>query len=171
MPTNKIDAYGTHINVLKDIAKQLKLAYVLEFGAGIYSTDFFLGIGAKVVSIEQQSDAWFEKVKAKHEKNKSFNIMFMYGPGKGPAWLEESRDKFDLIFVDGDSASRWLCVNAAFDKTDIIVAHDTEEKMYSWEKINVPKGWTKVDFKDVKPWTTVWFNKDIKLSFKETKKT
>jgi predicted O-methyltransferase YrrM len=159
-----MDAYSTHLPILEKIAKIKKLKKVLEFGPGQYSTTFFVDHCKEVMCIEQQNHAVANILYDKYddEDHKGVVIDYMPGAGRGPAWLRQHKGRFDLIFVDGHGRSRPLCINEAFNHTDIIVAHDTEDLRYSWENVDMPKGWKKIEFTKLTPATTVW-TKDPEL--------
>lgn len=149
---------ATHLPVLEKLFDQYDIEIVLEFGMGEHSTAFFVNRGVQLCSVEEDSDAWFEKICTQHQSAKNFCGMNLAGKKKesAVAVLNLTDVKFDLIFVDGRADTRVDIVNAAFQKTDLIVAHDTEAHSYGWESIQVPHFWREKVYTEVKPWTTVW---------------
>jgi hypothetical protein len=75
----------------------------------------------------------------------------------GPdAWQMEKLDPhYDLIFVDGHGDSRPECLMWAKNRTDLIIAHDTEHPYYGWERADM-SGFTKTVYDALSPTTTVW---------------
>lgn len=151
-----LDAYGTHLPVLERVFEAVKVRSVLEFGCGNYSTAFFVSRCERVTAIEQQSHAVFEIMGRKYAENDQLTLLYLPGVGRGPEYLREYQGSFDLVFVDGDAESRTHCVNEAFEKTGLIVAHDTEDKRYSWDRVQKPDGWVAIEYTDLTPCTTVW---------------
>jgi len=129
---------------------------VLEFGCGEYSTGFFVGQGASVTSVEMQDEGWAEKVKGMYP---DVNMVVCLGKD---SWQELAyEERYDLIFVDGHGGSRPECVNWAKDHTDIIVAHDTQEPWYGWERVDLnPEEWEIWMNVTVEPWTTVFVRRE-----------
>jgi hypothetical protein len=121
---------------------------------GLYSTPFFVAQCRKVISVEMQDEKWFESIIQK-VSSPNFKPILSLGPTDACRLLKSSEDKFDLIFVDGHGDSRYNAVNEAFDKTDVIVMHDTETPLYFWNRIIVHPGWYWIDFKKYNPWTSV----------------
>ena len=157
-----MNAYGTHLPVLKKLFETADIKTVLEFGPGEYSTDLFVESATTVISIDQQNHAYADMIRKKYKDNKHIEVLYLAGSTRGLDYLKNASGKFDLIFVDGHIDGRWGAVNQAFSKARIIVAHDTESKRYDWKKIVVPKGWHTHVFTDRTPWTTLW-TKDRKL--------
>jgi len=153
-----MEAYGTHRPILEKLIEGAAIKTVLEFGTGNFSTDFFIDKVEHLTSIEQQRHNYFQQYEKKFGDRKDFDLKCMMGPGLGADWLRDYDGQFDLIFVDGDAVGRPLAINQAFNKTSIIVAHDTESGIYDWESVEVPEGWQVIEFKEKVPWTTVWTN-------------
>lgn len=150
-----MNSIETHLPVLKKLFQITEINTVLEFGTGIHSTPFFIEKCKKVTSIEMQSKSWFDKV-SNQFKDPKFRPILKLGPY---AYKELHLESFyDLIFVDGHGESRWDVTNNSFEKTNIIVIHDTQEKSYNWNKINKPENWIRKDIKDFSVWTTVLTN-------------
>ena len=158
-----IDPYATHIPILKKLLKVAEVKRVFEFGTGPNSTGLFMEHCALVVSVEQQNHAFAEKFAADHAKAPNLVVKHIPGIYAGNVYLARQKKTFDLIFVDGGFHHRAPNINAAFRKTSIVVAHDTESSSYNWGNVKMPAGWTRIDFKQTTPWTTVW-TKDKKVA-------
>lgn len=159
MPDN-IDPYSTHLPALKAVFSSRKINSVFEFGTGEYSTQFFCDNATEVVSCEMQDETWFHRMRNKHANDPHVDIRCLLGKTPAIAYLEELDLRFDLIFVDGHGWTRWAQVNTAKRFTDVIVAHDTEDPIYEWERVELPDSeWNKTVYSDVVPHTTVWTRK------------
>lgn len=152
-----MDGYSTHIPVLKKAIEVVPHSSCLEFGTGLYSTKLLAESFNLCTSIEMQSEEWFNKVK---DNFPYVDIRCYIGPF---AWKDKFKPDpyYDLIFVDGHGDSRWDCINWAYDYTNIIVIHDTEEPGYHLERVRRPLGWGKVDFTILRPWTSILFNLSV----------
>ncbi len=106
-----------------------------------------------------QSENWFNEVVNKFKQNKNWEYHCSIG---SKTFLTLSYpDKIDFSFVDGHGDSRPECINFMMDKgCPIIVAHDTEEGSYGWNRVRTNNGYKKIDYKKHKNWTTLWTNND-----------
>jgi predicted O-methyltransferase YrrM len=155
----KMDRYSTHLGILKQLFGTMDIKTVFEFGTGFYSTGLFCENCNFVVACEMQSEEWYNKVKDRFEEKENLSLQCMIGPNKSIEYLSSLNRNFDLIFVDGHGDSRWHAINEASRFTKLIVSHDTETSSYQWHKINLDSSWTRKDYKDLDPWTTVWVKK------------
>jgi len=117
---NITDKNASHLPVFEFLYSLKKFEKVMEFGCGLYSTSFFIRNAKSILSIEQKSKAWFEKI-SKECGSSSLDIRFIPGE-ESVRWLKKHKKKYDLIFVDG--IVRTDCVNNSFGKAPIIVIHD-----------------------------------------------
>lgn len=145
--------YNSHIPVLETLFKNREIKRVLETGSGFGSTVFFMNRCESVLSIEMQSEDWYEKVK--EAVGSKVKLVKEMDPVKAVGIIKALPEKFDLAFIDGHGANRWAQANAAFDKTDLVVVHDTEAMIYQWEKVILPKGWFWADITNYETWTSV----------------
>jgi hypothetical protein len=152
---SKIHRFNTHLPVLEWLFSKYEINNVIEFGMGMGSTPFLLDRCKKLVSIEMQSQEWYENISTKFYDRKSFTPLFLEGPDKAVELFDGIND-IDLVFVDGHKETRWLLTNMAMERSKIVVTHDTESKLYEYEKISVPDGWHRADIKDLHPWTTIF---------------
>jgi len=160
----EINPYSNHIHFFIKLFELVKIKSVFEYGCGFGSTPFFLDNCEKVSAIEMQSEQWYENVKKelKSKYNEKLEINCSLGDS-GIDALKNQEKIFDLVFVDG--IHRGDCINVAFDLGyKYIVTHDTEDKVYpyGWEKIKIPDGYVRYDFKEYSNWTTLFTN-DIDL--------
>lgn len=150
-----IDLYSTHLSYLSEIFKYTgKLKNVVEFGMGNFSTDLLINNCENVISIEMQSEYWYQNIYDK------FHKMGNWSPYKllGPLNFQEIQypEIIDLSFVDGHGDSRPDCINFMMNKKcPIIVAHDTESSSYNWHLVN-NISYKKIEFKQFENWTTLW---------------
>lgn len=150
-----MDPYATHIEFIKEIYSVIdKPKNVIEFGCGNYSTEFLIENSENVISIEMQSEDWFNEIKAKLNHNLNWKIYSLIGP---MTFLNiELPDIIDLAFVDGHGESRPECINHMMKKKcPIIIAHDTEERGYGWDRV-LSNHYHKFEFKKYNNWSTLW---------------
>jgi hypothetical protein len=148
--------YETHAPILKLLMEEIKPKQILEFGLGNYSTPILFSDGATVESIEMQSQEWFDLISIKFKDKTNWTPYFAMGPFEYRKI--KLKDRYDLVLVDGHGDSRWDCVNMMFGKSDVIVAHDTEQPTYNWDKIQEKEGYVKITYKKLRPYTSVWTN-------------
>lgn len=152
-----MDLYSTHIEPIKKIFSFIDQPKIsLEFGMGNYSTDFLIKNSDELISIEMQSDFWFNEMSNKFSSFSNWKAIKCLGPFE---FLNLSYPEFvDFCFVDGHGDSRPDCINLMIEKKcPVIVAHDTEESGYNWNKV-LRKDYQEHVFKDYKNWTTLWTN-------------
>ena len=66
----EFDNYGSHLRVFEKVFATFETKKVLEFGLGQFSTPFFVNHAELVVSVEQESKEWYERIKARiHSAN------------------------------------------------------------------------------------------------------
>lgn len=150
-----MDAYGTHLPILKSVSEHIKCESIFEFGMGDYSTTFFAEKFQDVTAVEMQDEEWYKKMVTKKLPS---HVSLICGIGEKPALdiLDSIENrKFSCIFVDGHGGNRWECINHAFSKTDVIVTHDTEYPGYNWHLVEKPAKFTWLDIKTYNPWTSV----------------
>lgn len=153
-----MDLYSTHLEHLDKIITFIgKPKNSVEFGTGNYSTDFLIKNSEQLMSIEMQSEKWFNEIVNKFKGNNNWEYFCSIGPKK---FLElKYPNNVDFSFVDGHGDSRPECINFMMSKNcPVIVAHDTEELGYGWNRVETNNGYKKIDFKKHKNWTTLWTN-------------
>lgn len=156
-----MDRFSTHLPIIQEIfsfKKQIKNS--LEFGMGNYSTEFLVSnTKEKVISIEMQSETWFNDIKLKFEKNSKWSGILCLGANN---FLDLQYNKYDFVLVDGHGDSRPECINFISKFTDLIVTHDTEDSYYRWEKIKLDDSFLSIEDKRYEPYTKI-FTKDVEL--------
>lgn len=161
----QFDAYGTHLPTLERILEVIKPKRTFEFGCGRYSTAVFTVHCKDHTAVEQQDAAYLAVLAPtfkKEIKAGTLNLFAEVGPTGGHTELKAH--KYDVVMVDGHQIGRAVGVNAAFKVTDTILAHDTNDPRYSWEGVKVPARWHRFDFKEMRPWTTVWTKNERVIS-------
>jgi hypothetical protein len=143
----------SHLPVLKRVIEEHKPRTVFEFGMGDGSTPLFIEHCRQVVSVEMQSLSWYVELVGKYEAD-NWAPICLPCPRCGIYFLTGGQT-FDLVFVDGHGDTRPEQIRAASEKTDLIIAHDTEEPSYGWGRVNMP-GWKETTYKDHPTWTTVY---------------
>lgn len=137
---------ASHMSILNLILHKLPINNVIEFGMGLNSTILFSNKLNYGISIEMQDQNWYNKVKS-IINNKNWKLIWLPGPNDAIEYVKSDNKQFDLMFVDGHGESRWKCINMGFNKQiPIIVAHDTEQPSYQWNKVIVPKEYKLIDY-------------------------
>jgi len=142
------------MTVLRELFKRYKIEEVVEFGMGLFSTPFFLERCNEVLSVEMQSEKWYNLIYSKYGDRTSWHPVKFIHPYHAIDWMQEA--KFDLCFVDGHINSRPECINLAC--APIIVAHDTECQAYGWQRVSLPEGYKEIKHTKQTPHTTVWID-------------
>lgn len=156
-----LNDYSTHLPILHYVLDKIGKCNIFEYGMGNYSTTLFSERANKLIAVEMQDENWFKKMNNYEFKNNT-KLHCMVGEEHAINFFKSLDEKFDLIFVDGHGESRWKCINEAFGKCDIIIAHDTETSSYNWNLVNLPENYTWLDIKIHNPWTSVITNnKDL----------
>ena len=151
-----IPTISTHREYLEEIFKiKGKVGTILEFGMGDFSSGLLIENGNKVVSIEMQNKSWYDKITNNFSDRDNWTGILSLGPHSyRTITLPE---KVDLAFVDGHGKSRFDCINDMMDRNcAIIVAHDTQQPTYHWDRVREEKKYKKVTFKKYSVWTTMW---------------
>lgn len=153
----EINPYSNHIHFFIKLFELKKFHKIFEYGCGLGSTPFFLDHCERVVAIEMQSEDWYNKVKKRLSKyGDKLDLHCQIGLD-GFDFIEKTDGDFDLVFVDG--IARGECINKAFELGySYVVTHDTEDFVYpyGWDKIKIPAGYLRYDFKEYNNWTTIF---------------
>lgn len=150
-----MDLYSTHLEFLDKILSFIdKPEVAIEFGMGNYSTELLIKKTINLISIEMQSENWFNEMVLKFSSNKNWKPLYSFGPNN---FLDiEYPNSINFSFIDGHGDSRPDCINFMMQKNcPIIVAHDTEESGYGWDRV-LTNDYKKIDFKKFKNWSTLW---------------
>ena len=150
----------THLPILKYVLDYLpsnNRRNIFEYGMGIYSTTLFSNYAEKLISVEMQNEEFYNQLLEYNFKS-NVNLYCMIGKEDAIFLFKNLDIKFDIVFVDGHSENRWKCINEAFGKCDIIIAHDTETDSYNWNNVILPNDYKWLDIKILNPWTSVITN-------------
>ena len=163
---------SSHMPIQMEFIKKFNPKSVLELGAGYYSTKLYLENCDKVVSIESDSDEWFNMMEEKFSSYKNWEHLKISGLEEICSYIKNRNEIFDVIFVDGDEF-RSQETNFSFDYATTIIGHDTQH--YFRDSYLVPREFYQIDFKnfdisyghpaghDHRPWTTM-FTKDKNIA-------
>lgn len=149
--------YMTHLPILKSVCDIFLPRGVLELGCGKHSTSFFYDYNEMSVSLETD-EKWFNKIKNEYPDKNNFKLIYhnLYGKiSKKTAYgsvlpddLKEVKDFYDgilkehdlnFLFVDHLSCLRKRSVQHLYERFDIIVYHDAEDKkrQYNYRALDI----------------------------------
>lgn len=149
----EINPYSTHLDLLYKIFKYKKINRVIEFGIGFHSTRLFSNMCDYILSVEMQSEEWFNKIRQIYEKP---THKFVFAEGPFTFFNDIVYEKYDLAFVDGHGDSRPEVINHMANFCSTIVTHDTEWPGYRWEQVQLPINYIRFDDNKNLPMTTLW---------------
>tara|TARA_B100000900_G_C20474496_1_gene672798 strand:+ start:271 stop:885 length:615 start_codon:yes stop_codon:yes gene_type:complete len=150
---------GTCLPVLESIFNVFDINNTLEFGAGVWSTFSLIRNSKKVTSIENIKE-WVQKVEDDYSHKNNLNVIHWTKPMN--EYLKEITDNFDLIFIDGDD--RIECLRDSFNRSPIIVCHDTHQPKMGWADVDVPENYEQLTYFGCLPYyTTIFSIKDINI--------
>jgi hypothetical protein len=163
----EFDNYSSHLLVFEQIFKTFDVENVLEFGPGKYSTSFFVKHCKSVVSIEQESMEWHNKLKSEIS-SPNWSIIFQRDPRVIFGQFDAAGRRFDLVFSDGAQQSRCLAANIAMERNvPLVVLHDAEKIWYyKWNLLDIPANYRRFDFrhqKGVRKVTTLLANRQTDI--------
>lgn len=125
----KKSKYSSHLYVLKRIPKLLDIKRVIEFGCGEFSTKIFLKYPAiqNLYSLESDTKWYHDFLK----ELKDERLTRILSPEDELIEIAKTLGRVDLVFVDGKAEHyRGPTMLAAKEMTDLVVAHDAENKNY-----------------------------------------
>ena len=156
----KDDPYSTHIEFLQTIISIVGVPKnAVEFGMGNYSTEFLLKNSEHLVSIEMQSEEWFNKIFEKFKDTKTWVPFKLLGPFN---FTKIDFKHTDLVLIDGHGETRPECVNLMFNyNVPYIIAHDTEAGSYGWNRVKEPSDYFCYEFKKYENWSTLWTTNEM----------
>jgi hypothetical protein len=150
----QMDVYSTHIPVLEQTLDYLNPVTVVEFGPGNYSTALFADACQNVLTIEMQSNEWYESIVNRYKGRDSVSIVKSLSPIDF-VYLDYP-ENIDMVFVDGHGSSRPAVINFFADRAATIIAHDTEQPTYGWDKVRLPTAYHCYTCKKFSTFTTVY---------------
>ena len=118
------DAWGSHMPALRAIARFMDIRSVIEFGAGLYSTQLFLSkhfpLLESLVSFESNGD-WADKARTDDPRH---TMMVYSSPGE---CVEKSMGmQADFVFVDS-TGNRFDEVAQGLTIAPVVAIHDCQE--------------------------------------------
>jgi hypothetical protein len=147
---------GTCLPVLEAVCHVFNIDTALEFGCGLWSTSTLSRTCKNVISVENIQD-WIDKMKIEQSHRK--NLTFVHYTEPMNMYLKDD-DSYDLIFIDGED--RIACLESAFDKSAIIVCHDTHATGQNWNQVYVPNNYKMLTYIGCEPyWTTIFYRDDL----------
>jgi len=160
LPPRSLIDYATHVPILVGVGCSLRIAKVLEFGAGFYSTLTFLNRSAfpditSVCSIESDLD-WISRVYAAAKNDPRLRIRHVPEPIES-VLAELDPAEYDLVLVDSSTeAPRRAALIRQLARrptgTCLVVVHDFEIDLYK----QAAKGFLKfVDYSAFNPCTGI----------------
>lgn len=154
-----IDPYSTHLSYLNNIFNICgKMNNAVEFGMGKFSTELLLKNTNKLISIEMQSDLWFNDMCENFKNYKNWEPHMKIGANEYNSVVLPN--VINIAFVDGHGNSRPECIKLMMSMDcQIIVAHDTEESSYGWSRV-INGDYKVLTFKKFNNWTTLWTKND-----------
>jgi predicted O-methyltransferase YrrM len=173
----EINGYSNHLVLIDKVFeyqsfKGQPIETVFEYGCGFGSTKYFCENAKQVVAVEMQSKEWFVKVTSLSEAHDNLELVWRYGmegvfeilEPKHVSFSKNLTGRFDMVFVDGHGDTRPECINLVGSRnlSDIIISHDTEEKGYRWNIVDLPHGYHSYTMKKFNNFTTIW-TKDLEL--------
>lgn len=151
---------SSHAPILIEYISVFNPKIAVEFGSGVFSTEFLLNSKSKLYSFEISSYEWYEFL-SKRFNNYNWTYIYEKNIDVIKNYINNIKDKIDIAFVD-DGDSRAPLTNFMFDIADTIIAHDTQ---CEWAKdFFVPNNYFRIDFKNTpyhyesefhKPFTTL----------------
>lgn len=145
--------HGSHIPVLRSLARHVDIKTAIEFGCGLFSTltlldeKYFPNL-MSLHSYETKS-GWADRLKKIVGENERWTLTRI---GKKVSDLKVLKlQPIDLLFVDGEDAQRVYIVKHFRKFAKIMVVHDVHQKrMRKYTRGQfvyrppVPKGWTTI---------------------------
>ena len=158
-----MDRFSTHLNLMSKIFHFKKIKTSIEFGMGNFSTEFLIhNTEDKVISIEMQSQEWFDIINNKFSSNPKWHGILNLGSHTA---FNLNYTKYDFALVDGHGETRPECVNFISNFCDTIVAHDTEAQLvYNWDRVSILDFFSFED-RNQEPWTKVWTKDENLINF------
>ncbi|MBW7992428.1 MAG: hypothetical protein FVQ84_20770 [Planctomycetes bacterium] len=158
----EFDNYASHLPVFEKVFAAFEIKKVLEFGLGKFSTSFFVNHAEFVVSVEQESEEWYEEIKARIN-SPNWRPVFQPDPKVVFEQFDADNQKPDLVFSDGAARTRCLVANLAMERNvPVVVLHDAEKIWhYKWNLLCIPANYARFNFrhrKDVNKVTTILAN-------------
>jgi len=158
----EFDNFASHLPIFEKVFATFEIKKALEFGPGKFSTPFFVKHAELVVSVEQESKEWYERIKAQ-VNSANWHSVFQPDPQVVFEQFDANNQKFDLVFSDGAAETRCLAANLAMERNvPVVVLHDAEKVWnYQWNLLSIPANYARFNFrhrKGVNKVTTILAN-------------
>ncbi|MBN1805185.1 MAG: hypothetical protein JW837_08040 [Sedimentisphaerales bacterium] len=142
------DNYASHLHVFEKVFETFEIKKALEFGMGKFSTPFLVGRANVVVSVEQESKEWYERIK-KQINSSNWKPVFQSDPQIVFEQFDAENKDFDLVFSDGAAQTRCLVANLAMERNiPVVILHDTEKVWYyRWNLLRIPPDYARFNFR------------------------
>ncbi len=163
----EFDNYGGHLAVFEKVFATFNIDSVLEFGLGKHSTTYFAKNSQLVISVEQESKEWYDKMVSEID-SPNWHHVFQFDPRAVFQYFDNKDTRFDLVFSDGAAQTRCLVANLAMERNvPVVVLHDAEKIWYyKWNQLEIPSNYSRFDFrckKGAQKVTTVIVNNNAEL--------
>lgn len=147
----------TQLPILEFVTSNIECNIAFEFGMNLCSTNLLSDRFKSVISVEMNDQNWYDEMRKEQFPN-HVDLKIALGKKSEIDILKSIDGKLSCIIVDGHEDNRWECINESFDKTDVIIAHDTEMHSYNWDLVKKPRDFIWIDIKQYNPWTSVLTN-------------
>ena len=174
--------WETHQPLIRAVMDLYKPDFVLELGAGYYSTPVFLEYEVGFMTVENNRE-WVDIMNKEFNLNVIFHNLYAIEEGQGVdsltaeqrheiisfyRKLEVSKEN-NLLFVDNFRCCRMLAINTLRDKFDLIIYHDSESfEVNNFDRVN-KEGFKIYTLQTSGPCTTLMVKND--KGFKELQET
>jgi len=154
---------SSHMPILMELISQFHIKSVIEFGAGLFSSELFAKNCENIISYETHKE-WYEFIKKHLSVYDNFILHYIETD-----YLVHHTDhilpKYDLAFVDTQNKIRVPLIQSASVFADIIICHDTQVPFLINETVN---GFYKIIFTKApykhknksRPYTTLWTKRE-----------
>lgn len=169
--------WSTHQPLIRAVLESYKPKFILELGAGEFSTPIFIDEGINFLSVENNKE-WIEKLQEEYkikvlfhdlgiEENIHYNRLTAFQKAEIerfyksiciPPWRP------NLLFVDQYMSCRAISINTLRDKFDLIIYHDSEEVEVNRYDLIDKRGFEFNTLKTPKTSTTLMSRIDQKLN-------
>lgn len=142
------DNYASHLPIFEKVFETFEIKKALEFGIGKFSTPFLVDHANVVVSVEQESKEWYEKIK-KQINSSNWKPVFQPDPQIVFKQFDVENEDFDLVFIDGAAQTRCLVANLAMERNiPIVILHDAEKVWYyRWNLLKIPSDYARFNYR------------------------
>jgi hypothetical protein len=138
---------SSHQPVIIDVLAKFKPKFVLELGIGYYSTPLFRGID--YIGIDNNKE-WVDRMNGQYPDMRfihhDIGELKNYEMDDSKSFLTNAIRYYDsillpdvkprLLFVDNYASLRTIAINTLKDKFQYIIYHDSEAKVYRYDKID-----------------------------------